>query len=255
MQVDNSLKPRCWKRAAASKLVVVFVWGMAEGKGGGAEFLNEVTKNSPIELGFMDISWLVGGDWLPFFIFPYIGLLIIPIDFHIFQRGGPTTNQWYIELVWWGWQPRAPPCRLRYLEFSLVWLMKESCFLWVERTHHLVDSVVRGPGKENFWMTTASWEGWRQSAYCITFQAQKKQVLRPEDTKSSYPKIRSHLIRREEVGEAWTWDSIFRGGNPVGLFGLGFHVPGSISMISPLLQSTFILGKRENNFIFHMENR
>ena len=27
------------------------------------------------------------------FIFPYIGLLIIPIDFHIFQRGGPTTNQ------------------------------------------------------------------------------------------------------------------------------------------------------------------
>ena len=28
-----------------------------------------------------------------FFIFPYIGLLIIPIDVHIFQRGGPTTNQ------------------------------------------------------------------------------------------------------------------------------------------------------------------
>ena len=23
---------------------------------------------------------LVGGDWLPFFIFPYIGLLVIPID-------------------------------------------------------------------------------------------------------------------------------------------------------------------------------
>ena len=38
--------------------------------------------------------WLV--VWLPFFIFPYIGLLIIPIDFHrlsFFQRGGPTTNQ------------------------------------------------------------------------------------------------------------------------------------------------------------------
>ena len=31
--------------------------------------------------------------WLPFFIFPYIGNVIIPIDFHIFQRGGPTTNQ------------------------------------------------------------------------------------------------------------------------------------------------------------------
>ena len=35
--------------------------------------------------------WLV--VWLPFFIFPYIGFIIIPIDFHIFQRGGPTTNQ------------------------------------------------------------------------------------------------------------------------------------------------------------------
>ena len=31
-------------------------------------------------------SWLV--VWLPFSIFPYIGLLIIPTDFHIFQRGG-----------------------------------------------------------------------------------------------------------------------------------------------------------------------
>ena len=30
-------------------------------------------------------DWLV--VWLPFFIFPYIGLLIIPTDFHIFQRG------------------------------------------------------------------------------------------------------------------------------------------------------------------------
>ena len=39
----------------------------------------------------IDTIWLV--VWLPFFIFPYIGLLIIPIDFHIFQRGGPTTNQ------------------------------------------------------------------------------------------------------------------------------------------------------------------
>ena len=33
---------------------------------------------------------LVGGldvVWLPFFIFPYIGFLIIPIDVHIFPRG------------------------------------------------------------------------------------------------------------------------------------------------------------------------
>ena len=34
------------------------------------------------------------GWWFgTFFIFPYIGLLIIPIDVHIFQRGGLTTNQ------------------------------------------------------------------------------------------------------------------------------------------------------------------
>ena len=33
-------------------------------------------------------SFLVGG-LEHFFIFPYIGNVIIPIDFHIFQRGGP----------------------------------------------------------------------------------------------------------------------------------------------------------------------
>ena len=47
-----------------------------------------------MNLPYVDEStfiWLV--VWLPFFIFPYIGNLIIPIDFHIFQRGGPTTNQ------------------------------------------------------------------------------------------------------------------------------------------------------------------
>ena len=38
--------------------------------------------------------WLV--VWLPCFIYPLILGIIIPIDFHIFQRGGPTTNQlWF----------------------------------------------------------------------------------------------------------------------------------------------------------------
>ena len=38
-------------------------------------------------------SWLVVWN---IFYFPYIGFLIIPLDFHILQRGGPTTNQkWY----------------------------------------------------------------------------------------------------------------------------------------------------------------
>ena len=42
------------------------------------------------------IEWdRMAGWWFgTFFIFPYIGLLIIPIDFHIFQRGGYTTTRW-----------------------------------------------------------------------------------------------------------------------------------------------------------------
>ena len=36
-------------------------------------------------------NWLV--VWNINFIFPYIGNVIIPTDFHIFQRGGSTTNQ------------------------------------------------------------------------------------------------------------------------------------------------------------------
>ena len=43
---------------------------------------------------FIMTSNIQSGWWFgTFFIFPYIGLLIIPIDFHILQRGGPTTNQ------------------------------------------------------------------------------------------------------------------------------------------------------------------
>ena len=39
--------------------------------------------------------WMVAIFW----IFQYIGLLIIPIDFHIFQRGGPTTNQLFLATI------------------------------------------------------------------------------------------------------------------------------------------------------------
>ena len=43
-------------------------------------------------LGFTPIyGWLV--VWNMAFIFPYIGNVIIPTDFHIFQRGRYTTNQ------------------------------------------------------------------------------------------------------------------------------------------------------------------
>ena len=40
--------------------------------------------------------YLVGG--LEHFLFSHILGIIIPIDFHIFQRGGPTTNQLYVTL-------------------------------------------------------------------------------------------------------------------------------------------------------------
>ena len=40
----------------------------------------------PGNLGEIVGNWLV--VWLPFFIFPEILGIIIPIDFHIFQRGG-----------------------------------------------------------------------------------------------------------------------------------------------------------------------
>jgi hypothetical protein len=42
------------------------------------------------------IPWLVAGWWfgtMEFYDVPYIGNVIIPIDFHIFQRGRSTTNQ------------------------------------------------------------------------------------------------------------------------------------------------------------------
>ena len=43
---------------------------------------------------------LISAWWFgTFFIFPYIGNFIIPIDFHIFQRGGPTTNQIWLSII------------------------------------------------------------------------------------------------------------------------------------------------------------
>ena len=47
----------------------------------------------------LEVCHLVGGK-LPFFIFPYIGLLIIPIDVHIFLRGGYTTTNQSCFVCW-----------------------------------------------------------------------------------------------------------------------------------------------------------
>ena len=54
---------------------------------------------------FWRLGELVGG-LVAIFYFPInIGLLIIPIDFHIFQKGGPTTNQrvffWFRQKPLW----------------------------------------------------------------------------------------------------------------------------------------------------------
>ena len=46
-----------------------------------------------VQYSRLDSNQILVGGLLPFFIFPYIGNFIIPIDFHIFQRGGPTTKQ------------------------------------------------------------------------------------------------------------------------------------------------------------------
>ena len=51
---------------------------------------------------FNIVNWLV--VWLPFFIFPYIGFLIIPIDWCFF-RGVQTTNQWKVSIFLGGGLP------------------------------------------------------------------------------------------------------------------------------------------------------
>ena len=43
-----------------------------------------------------DMMEYSGWCFAPFFIFPHIGNVIIPTDFHIVQRGRYTTNQVYI---------------------------------------------------------------------------------------------------------------------------------------------------------------
>ena len=116
MQVDSSLKPRCWKHAAASKLG----WGWHRG-------------------------WRWSGWWfgtMEFYDFPFSWECHHPNwRTHIFQISHQPVmvpevlNEvakyttvvlgfcWisrYMELG--GCKPRAPPCRLRYPEFSLVWL-------------------------------------------------------------------------------------------------------------------------------------
>ena len=46
------------------------------------------------------IMTIITGWWFgTFFYFPILGIIIIPIDFHIFHRGGWTTNQYNIAIA------------------------------------------------------------------------------------------------------------------------------------------------------------
>ena len=51
-----------------------------------------ISHHFPLVIHGLTIIWLV--VWLPCFIFPYIGNVIIPIDFHIFQRGSNHQPDW-----------------------------------------------------------------------------------------------------------------------------------------------------------------
>ena len=64
------------------------------------------------------IYWLV--VWNINFIFPYIGNVIIPIDFRIFQRGGPTTNQNIIPILFYIIYYIIPRCSM-YAIFTYIW--------------------------------------------------------------------------------------------------------------------------------------
>ena len=67
------------------------------GLNSGLHHLIQFHPNIYYSSDIVDTGWWFG----TFFIFPYIGNVIIPIDVHIFQRGGPTTNQiltWFF--VW-----------------------------------------------------------------------------------------------------------------------------------------------------------
>ena len=80
-----------------------------------------INPHSPIHTWFSSVNWivyLVGG--LEHFLFSHISGIIIPIDVHIFQRGGPGPPTRYnlniflpfIAVFSWSFRHENPPCRL-----------------------------------------------------------------------------------------------------------------------------------------------
>ena len=64
---------------------------------------------SEFPIGF-PFGWWFGNVWNIFLVFPYIGNVRIPTDFHIVQRGRSTTNQsmWH-RIPRSSWMPRFEP--------------------------------------------------------------------------------------------------------------------------------------------------
>ena len=84
-QHSKLLQPRCRFGVTTFQLVVSYILCLKSGVPGVAQACARIC------IFFSTCFWLV--VWNINFIFPYIGNFIIPIDFHIFQRGKPTTNQ------------------------------------------------------------------------------------------------------------------------------------------------------------------
>ena len=92
--------------------------------------------------------WLV--VWLPFFIFPYIGNVIIPIDFHIFQRGSnhqPAIVSWAFHFVTFEMDHRPQPLCVVLLQHqstatSDLGLASGLVFMQHDFTKTAVDSVI-----------------------------------------------------------------------------------------------------------------
>ena len=79
------------KSSTSLKKLEAVIHVVASGKGLYSDMENHYLSWS------INYEWTTSGWWFgTSFIFPYIGNVIIPIDFHIFQRGRSTTNQIYL---------------------------------------------------------------------------------------------------------------------------------------------------------------
>ena len=75
-------------------------------------------------------------DWW-FGFFPYIGNVIIPTDFHIFQRGRYTTNHIYIHNIW------DNPSH--WLSYFSRWLKPPTSIIYIFIIYRSLITIPRGP--------------------------------------------------------------------------------------------------------------